>query len=657
LAGVEEDLKMPSAGVCLVVAAALFALAPAGVAQEAPHLLAVPVRLADYGISGLSDIVRGRIAVSHGSAGDRLAVHNLRDTPPPVFPRTVRSAVPDLDGGCFRLEESASPRGNALGGRFSTFRFGGSTASVGLVRDESGRPALRSECDVSGGACGFWMHLFDTEAMLERVYLDATPVWSVSMWVRSGTGGEAILLKAADARWERIGDALPVGDVSVFTAEGRLTGRWQRAVVPLAAFPPRVSRDSLASLVFQPLDEGRTTLEVTGIEFCPAGGDPGPLPEGRPAEPEPGEGERALWVWNTEELLSDAAALDTFVTFLEEERYTRAFLQLVPASGARASAGFVPFDQEGMGRLIALLGAVGVRVYALDGDPAYALPVNHPGVFATVRRVVEHNRTRPEAQRFHGVRYDVEPYLLPGFPGPRREEILGGWLTMMAGIRELAHGGGLRVGVDVPFWLDSPDEESGRPMEVTRDGSRSGILSHMLRLVDDVGIMAYRTSAHGADGSVVHSWGELEMARKVGTEVFIGIETEDLPDEDLWDFAGESTRGLPPRNGGPWVVVIADEGGVALRFVPTGGVPTLEREIGPIIEDGARVVHWELSGPVGVPADKLSFRRLGEARMREEASAVIRAVGSHPAFAGLAYHHYGSLRALRSDGRDGTGRP
>ena len=33
-------------------------------------------------------------------------------------------------------------------------------------------------------------------------------------------------------------------------------------------------------------------------------------------------------------------------------------------------------------------------------------------------------------ERFYGVRYDIEPYLLPGFHGPRQSAILRGLLSL-----------------------------------------------------------------------------------------------------------------------------------------------------------------------------------------------------------------------------------
>ena len=373
------------------------------------------------------------------------------------------------------------------------------------------------------------------------------------------------------------------------------------------------------------------------------------------AGPEAGVGlvrPEGLWVWNTRSLLADAEAKATFLAFVDRHRFARIFLQLPAAPDQRVEAGFVPFDGVAVGALVESLAQLGARVYALDGDPSYALEENHAGVFRTVDRVLEHNRQAASGQRFFGVRYDVEPYLAPGFQGPRRQELLDGYVALVAGLSRRAHAGGLALGVDLPFWLDGADEETGEPLAAVLHGERRTVLDHVLAHVDDVAVMDYRTDPTGMDGSVAHARAELEAAAATGTGVMVAVETETLVDEELYTFSGTGWSGLP-ADSGRWIVLTPETGDdVRLWFVDG---PAARAELADALagagKDLATVRHWPAGRPALVPADKQSFRGLGSDRMRRETAREAAALARYPAFLGLAYHNYESLRLLLEEGR------
>ncbi|MDP2957045.1 MAG: hypothetical protein Q8N53_11545 [Longimicrobiales bacterium] len=355
----------------------------------------------------------------------------------------------------------------------------------------------------------------------------------------------------------------------------------------------------------------------------------------------------ALWVWNTRELLRDDGARRDFLAFVQGHGFRRVFLQLPPAEGERAAAGFVPFDGGALGPLVAALEGLGVGTWALDGDPAYALAANHAGVLATVDRVAAHNAAAPPEQRVQGVRYDVEPYLTPGFQGPRRAEILDGYVALVAAVGARARAAGLSAGVDIPFWLDAPDEDSGRPLDAVLDGVRRPVLEHVLAHVDEVAVMDYRTTASGPDGSVAHAVAELEAAGRAGAGVLVAVETEALVDEDLFTFAGEGWEGPPPEPG-RWVV-LEPAGADRARVWLVEGSGARGALLSAVAEAGlapASLRHWPAGRAARVAADKQSFHRLGGPRLLAESGRLVAALASYPAFRGLAYHHYGSLKEL-----------
>jgi hypothetical protein len=283
-------------------------------------------------------------------------------------------------------------------------------------------------------------------------------------------------------------------------------------------------------------------------------------------------------------------------------------------------------------------------VYALDGDRYYVLDENHEGVFRTVRRLVEHNATVPPEQRFHGVRYDIEPYLVEGFQGGRRAELLDGYVTLIAGESDIAHAGGLAVAVDVPFWLDSPDEETGAYMEAELGGERRRLIEHIMTLVDDIAIMDYRTNALGPDGVLAHAYHELEMAEKEGVDVFVGVETVWLPDEDLLTFLGPVSEGLPSSAAARWIVLEqgADE---RTRLWVVDSEDALA-DLRARTESALLLRHWPVGRPIRVNADRQSFFNLGQESLRSVTRDVIRRLITKPAFAGLAFHDYRGFSEL-----------
>lgn len=355
-------------------------------------------------------------------------------------------------------------------------------------------------------------------------------------------------------------------------------------------------------------------------------------------------GLKAMWVWNTAELIADPAERDAFLAFVETQTIERVFLYLPAADGQRPSSGFIPFDGSTLAPLLAELHTRGALTYALDGDPDYVHAENRAGILGTVRRVADYNRGRPRRERFLGVRYDVEPYLLPGFQGPRRAQILDDYVSLLADFAEEAHAAGLVVGADVPFWLDAGDEETGEPFEATLEGERRPVLEHVMSTVDDVAIMAYRTNAFGADGVLTHASGEIALGGGTGAGVFVGVETTRRSDEELYTFGGDARFGLPAVRDTTWVV-LEDRGEGRVRVWFADGeraVAELERQTPEV----GSLRYWFAGQPIPLPGERLSFYSLGPDAMETVADQIRRQFGHLPAFLGLAFHDYRGLSAL-----------
>jgi len=421
--------------------------------------------------------------------------------------------------------------------------------------------------------------------------------------------------------------------LSDYGITGWTSAQWGRVSVVHAPDGPRLSVSFLRGTPYRGM--------------APAPAPPPPLPAAG-AEPAPGRRAKALWVWNTAGLLGDSVARDAFLGFVGAHGFTRIFLQLAPAKGERARAGFVPFDVKATGALIGRLSALGVQVDALDGDPRYVLPRNRAGVLATVARVAEANLRLPAREHFHGVHYDVEPYLVPGYQSPRREEILDGYVGLVTAVSRAAHAAGLTAGFDVPFWLGAPDEVTGKQLVATLDGVRRRVLDEVVSVADEITVMDYRTFAWGPDGGVVHALDDLHAAAAAGVRVFVGVETTPVADEDLFTFRGPPDRGFPVGPGGSWIVLEPVDTATARVWI-VGNEPG-RRRLAERLAGRDDLLYWPAGRPVRVPGDKLSFHGLGAERLRAETDTLAHALSASPAFVGLAYHDYVGLEALLAGG-------
>lgn len=262
-----------------------------------------------------------------------------------------------------------------------------------------------------------------------------------------------------------------------------------------------------------------------------------------------------------------------------------------------------------------MLRQAGIKVHALDGDPKYALTEYHGRIIALVRDIIKYNAEGPANERFDGVRYDNEPYLLPSFGGVQREAVLKQYLALLGQLKELTAGAKMELGADIPFWFDERNEYyeptasvSGRPMsEMITD------------IVDNIGIMDYRTMAYGADGVIEQGISEIRYAAKKGKKVFIGLETVYLPDETLAEFTASGS--------GQNLSIEKLEGSRA-RISYGGGKGRVLRQI----------------NSINVPASKLTFetKKPGDLKdvMQESASEFMQ----YPSFYGFAIHSYESYR-------------
>ena len=234
---------------------------------------------------------------------------------------------------------------------------------------------------------------------------------------------------------------------------------------------------------------------------------------------------RAMWLWDPAPLLDDAAARRDFFAFCERHRIGIVWAQIA----TRANVDRRQLDRASDWKaLIADAHRRDMKVHALDGDPHYVLRDQHAQVLSTLDAVAAYNAAAAANERFDGVHFDNEPYVLLDWRDPRlRERLLEDYLDLNARAAAAARAAGLAYGVDIPFWWGSIDEVTGEPTGIVSfRGTRQAASDHLLAIVDNLGIMDYRTTAAGPDGIVAHATDTLQKAERAShARIYIGVET------------------------------------------------------------------------------------------------------------------------------------
>ena len=273
-------------------------------------------------------------------------------------------------------------------------------------------------------------------------------------------------------------------------------------------------------------------------------------------------------------------------------------------------------------------------MHALDGDPRFGLTEWHGQVIATIQSIKDYNRESPPAERFDGIRHDIEPYLLPGFAGVRRPQILQQYLTIVAASRALAAQAGLVYGVDIPAWFDERNEF----FELVADVEGRPLSELIIDIVDNVGIMDYRTQPYGADGTIAHAQSELRYAAEVGKQVFLGLETVELPDETDFAFGSQGS-------GGSRVVIEQiDDERARISWIAEEAWDRLGDQLGGWPRTTVGTVTLRESRATDVPSGKLSFAGYGRSELEIVIEQTALELQQFESFYGFAIHSYESYR-------------
>ena len=138
--------------------------------------------------------------------------------------------------------------------------------------------------------------------------------------------------------------------------------------------------------------------------------------------------------------------------------------------------------------------------------------------------VADYNKSH--ANKFRGVQFDIEPYLLPGYednPAP----ILTQYIQMVQMLATVNAPLQVPLSFDIPHFYDSVLAWTPK---ITVDGVSDYTYGHLLRILNQLPnssilIMAYRNYAEGAGGTNEIAGAEILQANATNVKVIVGQET------------------------------------------------------------------------------------------------------------------------------------
>lgn len=335
---------------------------------------------------------------------------------------------------------------------------------------------------------------------------------------------------------------------------------------------------------------------------------------------------QALWLWETEKILKSPAEFKKLLQFCEKQKITDLFIQIPYRAQEKKGEWRIEWDSSAFTVLVSALHEQNVQVHALDGSPRSVLRQSHGQMLSWIRAIIEYNRSVTAPERFDGIHYDNEPYLLPTFGGVNKEFILKQYVELLQQSYALCKENGLALGADIPFWFNAFND-FGEP---TASLEGKSMEKWIVENVDYIGLMDYRTVSGGADGVIAHARSVLEYASQENKKVFVGLETSEFADETLFEY-------LPQGKGSALVLKKRGKNKARIYWIPEDRLSEWKAQA---LKGEERILYQ--SKKILVAASRITFaqKTLQDfQRVVKDSAAELR---QYPSFYGFAIHSYES---------------
>ncbi len=321
--------------------------------------------------------------------------------------------------------------------------------------------------------------------------------------------------------------------------------------------------------------------------------------------------ERAMFVWSmTQNIVMDATSKSDFFNFCAAPKGTGDPAKAIKVVFIDALVGDLMANQPAaLRQFLSDAHSRNIKVEFLEGDKSWATPQNMGVGEALVDRILAFNQgTTNTTQRFDGIHFDVEPYLLNTKSGndPLDWNYDQGliWTTYLTFLSDCqakvnTYNAGnapqIRFGVDIPYWLVLNAVPG--PQDV-------------IDRVNYVGVMAYKDTPANI---ISAAQDEINYAASAGKKVYIDVETS-MPTDSV---------NFPPST------TFYEEGNAAMETA----LAQVETNFSGASSYAGMAMHYyeDLTGPKGYES---SYRRLWSANDPVNSSYQ----GHHPVVSILSPH-------------------
>lgn len=226
----------------------------------------------------------------------------------------------------------------------------------------------------------------------------------------------------------------------------------------------------------------------------------------------------STWLWDTTRIEQNPAQL---VKDIQKKKVKRVYLQInheVPILAYQ--------------RFIKSANSIGITVYALDGSRTWA--TSGQSDYAAFWDWIGYYQEEVAVdERFKGVHLDVEPYLLPNWE-KNQLQIVSAYEEMIRDAANRAKALQVPVGADIPFWFDEIDSKT----------ESDSLAYSVIKMVDEVTIMAYRNKAKGENGFIELTKNERRWGSVFSTPIEIGLETVPSTEGKFISFASKGEAAM-----------------------------------------------------------------------------------------------------------------
>lgn len=243
---------------------------------------------------------------------------------------------------------------------------------------------------------------------------------------------------------------------------------------------------------------------------------------------------KGMWVWLKEDEINSSDGREAIVDVAVKDSIDVVYLH--------TGSDFLD-NQSNYKKFITLASENDIEVYALGGSKHWAEEEHHDDALSRVNNIIEYNKSVTQDEKFDGIHFDIEPYLLDQWDTSEKDTLINEYLNGLEKIQNRLdqESQPLPFIEAIPFWFDKEEHK------IIYNGEEKFLHNHVLNIVNEgVAIMAYRHNATkpGSNDSIIGlSKQEVDDSEKAGKKAIIGVETKDLGTDKL-SFYEESKQDM-----------------------------------------------------------------------------------------------------------------